>query len=261
MPYAQPVQSVLRAIDVLEAVADADAGLTLSQVAEQLGLRTTTVANLVRTLALRGYISRETSRAPLKLGPSARQLVDHADASNIIKRVERHLRELVRLHPTCGAVYSEHTGGEVRLRLRLDPRFPGRAERPRNEVLNPYNKAQSLVFLAFGHHSILQDTLQRFHFHDYAMGQFTSQQAFDQLLESSRKQGYVCPPGASMPHFRMGVPIYDHRQSLIGAIGVYAHPEPDPAKRGQIIQDTLDAANSISHPSPDAHHPSMPESI
>lgn len=56
------VQSIERALDLLEMLADADGAVGLSELAATSGLPLPTVHRLVRTLATRGYVRQEASR-------------------------------------------------------------------------------------------------------------------------------------------------------------------------------------------------------
>ena len=71
------VQSVERAIDLLEAMAEAGGTASLSHLAVTSGLPLPTIHRLVRTLAGRGYVRQETSRE-YALGPRLVRLGDTA---------------------------------------------------------------------------------------------------------------------------------------------------------------------------------------
>ena len=51
MPGTELVQSVERALDILELVSDAENGLRLNEIASRINLKNSTVHNLIRTLA------------------------------------------------------------------------------------------------------------------------------------------------------------------------------------------------------------------
>ncbi|MEM6392169.1 MAG: helix-turn-helix domain-containing protein [Planctomycetota bacterium] len=246
MAQTEPVQSVMRALDILESVTSSATELSLSEVADLLGLQRATVANLVRTLAKRGYISRETSRSPLRLGPAAWKLVQEAERGALMKRATQRLSVLAGQHPGAHVVLSTWADGQARLVARLDARFPGRAEQPWSEVLNPYTMAQSQVFLAFGHVSVLSNTLIRFNLDDYAKDVFDNVEELEHALAKARQLGYVCPPIDAMNRFRVACPIYDGRQSLVAAAGIYVMPPPPEAERSRVIADLLEAARDIS---------------
>ena len=75
------VQSVDRALDVLEALADCDGAAGLSEIAARTGLPYGTIHRLLRTLLDRGYVRQEADRryalggALVRLGGAAERLV------------------------------------------------------------------------------------------------------------------------------------------------------------------------------------------
>ncbi|MEV1291058.1 IclR family transcriptional regulator [Pseudonocardia sp. NPDC049635] len=71
------VQSVERAVDLLEAMADAGGTVSLSHLAASSGLPLPTIHRLVRTLAGRGYVRQQSSRE-YALGPRLVRLGDAA---------------------------------------------------------------------------------------------------------------------------------------------------------------------------------------
>ena len=87
------VQSIKRAMHVLEAVARNEAGIGLSRIAAETGLPLPTIHRLVRTLVDLGYLRQEPSRA-YALGPRLLLLTESSSAMlNSIARP--HLSELV----------------------------------------------------------------------------------------------------------------------------------------------------------------------
>lgn len=74
---APTVQSVERAVGLLEVMADAGGQVTLSGLAAATGLPTPTIHRLMRTLVACGYVRREPSRA-YSLGPRLVRLGDGA---------------------------------------------------------------------------------------------------------------------------------------------------------------------------------------
>ena len=87
------IQSVERALDVLEGLAAADAEISMSELSARTGMPLTTIHRLVKTLEARGYVRRNASRkyglgAPLiGLGEAASRLVG--------SRARPYLAELV----------------------------------------------------------------------------------------------------------------------------------------------------------------------
>lgn len=72
--FGRTIQSVERALILLELVASEPEGLTLAEMADRSGLNTSTCHHLVSTLANRGYVTRLDRRRGYMLGSKVREL-------------------------------------------------------------------------------------------------------------------------------------------------------------------------------------------
>jgi IclR family transcriptional regulator, acetate operon repressor len=90
-----PVQSVDRALGVLEALAASGAPVGVGEVADLTGLPQGTVHRLLQTLQQRGYVRRDLSRK-YSLGTGAIRLADAAQRA-LARSARPHLAELVKL--------------------------------------------------------------------------------------------------------------------------------------------------------------------
>jgi IclR family acetate operon transcriptional repressor len=118
------VQSVERALDLLEILAEADGDAGLSELAEQSGLPLPTIHRLMRTLVARGYARRLPSRRyalgarTIRLGEAAgRQL--GTGARRHLARVARELGETANLAMLDGemAVYVAQAASAHSMRM------------------------------------------------------------------------------------------------------------------------------------------------
>lgn len=89
------VQSVERALEVLEALAAAGGAIGVTEIARRVGLPQGTTHRLLLTLAARGYARRETDRK-YAVGVAALQLGD-ASYRELTTVAEQHLPRLVEL--------------------------------------------------------------------------------------------------------------------------------------------------------------------
>lgn len=94
-PAPGRVQSVDRALDVLEALAGAGRPSGVAEVAAHTGLPQGTVHRLLQSLQQRGYVRREASRK-YSLGASTVRLADAAQRS-LVRSARPYLAELVEL--------------------------------------------------------------------------------------------------------------------------------------------------------------------
>ncbi len=73
------IQSVDRALSILEVAAESDGGISVSDISEVLGLNVSTCHHLIATLAHRGFLSHLGRTRGYTLGPMLRELVELAD--------------------------------------------------------------------------------------------------------------------------------------------------------------------------------------
>ncbi|MFT5006625.1 MAG: IclR family acetate operon transcriptional repressor [Paracoccaceae bacterium] len=73
------IQSVIRALDIIEAITAEREGLVLSELADRVGLNSSTCHHLISTLVSRGYLLNLGRSRGYALGPKIHELVDLAD--------------------------------------------------------------------------------------------------------------------------------------------------------------------------------------
>lgn len=147
MPSSQPVQSVLRALDILELVALDVAGVTLDEIASRAGLNKSTAHNLVRTLRMRGYLEKGSGRR-FFMGGAVQELWFRRERLDIFQRAEQEVRCLHDTYPEATINFCELVGSEISCRLRMAADCPGVLRRPRSQMVHPYNSAAGLCFQA-----------------------------------------------------------------------------------------------------------------
>lgn len=80
------VQSLCRAFDILEILADSETGLGVGKIARRMGLKTPTVHNLLRTLVVRSYAEQEPRTLLYRLGLGAFLLArGHSRAETLLR--------------------------------------------------------------------------------------------------------------------------------------------------------------------------------
>lgn len=74
MPHSDLVQSVTRAVAILELVAGSPASMSLKEICEALGLKVSTAHNIVRTLIAKGLLAGSARPVRYMLGPAVGRL-------------------------------------------------------------------------------------------------------------------------------------------------------------------------------------------
>ena len=141
------VQSVTRALHILECVAANVDGVPLDEVARQCGLNKTTAHNLLRTLRMRGYVEQGAGRR-FFMGGAVQELWLRRERHDIFLRAETVMALLHRRMPHATLTFCELVGSEIACRMRMAEDCPGVLRRPRAHTLNPYTSASGLCLQA-----------------------------------------------------------------------------------------------------------------
>jgi DNA-binding IclR family transcriptional regulator len=94
-----PVKVVKKALDALEYVVEESAGkpgVTLSEIAEHIGERVTTVRNILKTLEMCGYLSRPAGRL-YSPGPKCADLARVSMGKDLVTNAEEALNTLAKI--------------------------------------------------------------------------------------------------------------------------------------------------------------------
>ncbi len=187
MAGSELVQSVQRALDILEATARADYGLRLRDISEESGLKDTTVHNLVRTLCARGYLVRSADRR-FEPGPAVEEITRLRYRRGLFLRAEQ---EMLRLHPllTEGVLtFAEFAGGDISCRFRIAPELPGIVRRPHHQTFSPFGSASGLCLQAFN--PGFRDMVSaRGSFEESGHSGWASRENFDRALSETVRRG------------------------------------------------------------------------
>jgi DNA-binding IclR family transcriptional regulator len=247
MPATTLVQSVTRSLDMLQALAGADAGLRLSEVAQRLSLKAPTAHNLLQTLVARGFVVRRGPGPRYALGPAALSLADAHRARRLLEVVEDHVRRMAQARPDAVVTYCEPVGPELEVRLRVTPEQPGFVQRPLERSMLPYATASGLVMLAYAAPEERDGILRRYPFSETGAALWGGLDALDDYLRRVRKQRYAAPQLknkglaiAAAPLMRRGV--------VAGVLGMAAPLEPAKQEetRTRLVAALVEHAGAVS---------------
>lgn len=213
------VQSVTRALDVLEALAAGDAGL--SELAERVGLHPSTTHRLLATLVGRGYVEHG-SHGRYGLGHRAVLLADAAG------RTEARIRELAAPHlQRIGKVSGETVNLSIRdgrdavfvdqaFNAGSGSRFVGRAVR-----LPAHVSASGKAMLAFAGpdevRGLLEKGWDRYTPHTVPPEELQTQ------LAAARERGYAVDDQETKNGFVcVATPIFDRLGAAVAAMSIGA---------------------------------------
>jgi DNA-binding IclR family transcriptional regulator len=222
MASSDLVQALSRGLMLLELLANAEGGMTLQQLSQELDLKPATVHNLLRTLMARSYVEKLAKPTRYTLGVSLLELVEQYRGRELQRRVGKAMTTIFTRFSFARVTYSEAIGGEVFLKLRITPERPGLLERPWNSTMLPYTSASVLVFQAYWQTDQRQIYNQRYPFAEYGAHLWQSEANLESFLADVRARGYSAPPVERNGLIRVAVPVFDSGSHIAGALGAAA---------------------------------------
>jgi DNA-binding IclR family transcriptional regulator len=243
-PAGGGAQTLLRGLDVLEAVADQP--LTATELAEKLGLTKSTAHRLASALVDRGYLAA-AARSGYRLGPRMLALGHRAaEQADIIQLARPHLESLGALTEDTvhlGVPDADHTSA-----LYLD-KIAGRR---RINISSRVGERQPLTCTGLGKALILDHTeawwAQRFA-QDQAEGAPHADAAqWTERMRAYAQGDYAFDLEENEDRIRcVSAPVRDAAGKIVAAISVSSAAQyMDDARMAQLITDVRDAAAAIS---------------
>ncbi len=217
MPGSEFVQSVLRAVDVLELLASDPVGLSLGDLGGRLGLKAPTVHNLLRTLAARGLVEREGPPIRYRLGPRLVEMAQRLEHTTLERQCEALLRRLVTGGMAESAHLARQAAGDLAVVLRIDATRPHLAERPAARPLHPYASCAGLVFQAFCGRQQLAAFRRAHPFGVFGAAVWPAETELEAELERVRADGFCVRTDEAA--VRVGVPYLGRRGNLEVILG------------------------------------------
>ena len=147
MPGSDPVQSIVRAFSIMEAVSRGHFGMRSSDLAGMLNLNPKTAFSLLKTMVQYGYLQKDSQRR-YHLGPTLWELIRNDHANAVLQLAEDAVRNLAAAFPGSVVTFAELIGTESRSRLRISPDRPGILQYPVYLTHPLYTSATGLCFLS-----------------------------------------------------------------------------------------------------------------
>jgi len=218
---APGVQSVARALQILETVAASAAGVGVRELARATKLKTPTTHGLIKTLAAEGYLCQDEATGKYGLGHKCFLLAGVCARARVLPGVAvPHMEtlasdtgETVLLAMMRGRdiAWAAHTLGTRRLVANLEDYPPP----------DSYETVTGRVLLAFAPPDHLAEFL-RAHPLSKSTGEHIRTRAeLDEELEAIRKRGYaVIRRRRADSLSAVGAPIRNHAGSVVAAVGI-----------------------------------------
>ncbi|MGH4037483.1 MAG: IclR family transcriptional regulator [Sphaerochaeta sp.] len=238
-------QSIDRAFDILEALADETDGLTLTELSKKTKLHTSTVYRMLQALNIRNYIDKDENNNRYSLGIGFVEL-----ASLRLKSLELKIEaqsNLSWLQETLGQVVflGVKNGFDVNyIDMKGDSKMRDMCSIGFSLPLHCTGLGKALLM------DFNEMELRQF-YKDHTFSKLTpySITNIDELVKANnqnRERGYsIDYMENKLNTFCVAAPIYDYRSKVIAAISTSWKGEPNRIE--EVSLSVLQAANNISH--------------
>lgn len=251
------VQSIDRAFDVLDELANRPAGI--SELARRVGLPTSTASRLLKTLE-RLHAAERDPDGVYHIGPAVLDLASRVQTSSQVRAIGH--AQLVKLSGQIGEVagLSVRAGDDVLYVDQTDSHHEVRVRDWTGERVPMHVVSSGLVFLAHIGPEDLDDYLGR------ELERFTDRTQYEphrirERLADVKRQGYVW----TNEEFHLGInsiaaPLYDASGEVIGALHSHGPSYRFPKERDgdRVAARLVQFAAQLSHDSGWAGHRTQP---
>ncbi len=212
------IQSVDRAITLLEAIAEAGGETTLTELSRHTRLNISTCHHLLSTLVARGYVAKVPVRRSYALGARIHYLCNAslqvdlpARAAPFIEQINERTGETVHLAVLQGDAMMKIAKRESRHPVRVDTGALGKSDAPHATATG---KAMLAWLPEDDMRRVLSNGLPRF-----TAKTITEWPALIEALRHVRRNGYAMDDEEYQPGvICVGAPIRDHNGAVVGAI-------------------------------------------
>ncbi len=217
------VQSLERALSLIEHMAEAGRPVTISELSEKVGLKISTVHRLLNTLLNRGYVEQDRETSKYQLGLKLLEVANNIFSYTDIRTITRpFLAELVdRCNETANLavldgteiVYIDQIESQNYIIVKMFAQVGNRGP--------VHCTASGKTLLAYLAEKELDRIFSRIELKQFTGQTITEPEKLKKELEQVRKQGYALDWGEMEEHVRcIAAPIFNYENKAVASIGV-----------------------------------------
>jgi DNA-binding IclR family transcriptional regulator len=241
------IQSIDRALQILESFSNEEKELGVTEIANRLDLHKSTVHGILTTLEYRGYIKKNVKTGKYQLGLKLLELGNLVhDSMDLISLAKPYLQELVNKHQETvhlvvydrgEVIYIDKIEGKgaIKIMSRIGKRNP----------VHCTGVGKCLLAFREDHEieMILKQDLKK-----YTVNTITDSEKLKEQILEIRKNGYAF----DMEEIELGLrciaaPIRDHRRKVVAAISLSGPSmRMDQERMQNLVTDVKKAADMIS---------------
>ena len=190
MPRNEPVQSLLRGLDLLRLISSSQDGMRLDELCAASGLKKSTAHNLVRTLCIRNFVYKDEQNR-FRAGIALNELTGSTPIGSKLQLIRNAMQKLHRDFPDCILTCSKLFAGEIRCLLRAVPGQQCIIQLPSDRILLPYVSASAMLLQAY-YPNETHAWEQQYPFEEYGAGIWGSKANFSAAKETVLQNGFCC---------------------------------------------------------------------
>jgi len=247
-PKGRLIQSLDRALKILDVLADRDEPIGLTELATSMGLDSSTVYRLLYTLRVHGYARQGGRDRRYRLGPKAIELGQKAlQKFTLLERGRPFLRELAAKSEETATLVGLVGNSTVCVSKKERPGFLTFSPRIGAEA-PPYCTATGKAVIANLPEVELEQLLDSIEIVRRTDNTITEPAALKEHLRTVREQGYAVDDEEYHPGIRcVAAPVFDHNGAVVGSIGISAAATSlTPEKAEQIAPVVMDIGRRLS---------------
>ncbi len=213
------IQSVARALDLLEAAQAYPSGMSLAEASQATGLHVTTAHNLITTLVSRGYLAKTARPVRYRIGPRLAAFGGAAPREEREAEFGQTLRSLAAEQAAGSFILASYDQGQFVTVLRVYGARPACVERPRGDVLHPYSSATALLFQAFWPAEQVVAHRAQHPFWRFGEPAYGTLPHYERRLAQVRRQGWSQIDAADFGYRLAAAPVRDTNNGICAALG------------------------------------------
>ena len=129
MPGNEPIQSLIKGIDVFLHILQCPEGQRLKDISNKMRINPTTIHNLIKSLSLKGFVEK-SNNGYFKVGNAFKEIAKQYIVSDFYYRIETEMRDIIPQFKNAILTYSEAINSEISVVLRLTSEMPNIIQRP-----------------------------------------------------------------------------------------------------------------------------------
>jgi len=216
----QLVQSVGRALDILEALGGSEHGLGVSELARRLGLKVPTTHNLLRTLAARGYASKDAATQSYRLSFGCGRLGQAYGRTRRIPELARPVIEALARTLRQSVVVAMMEQGELAFVARASGDQMLAVNFEHASVRTGYSSVCGRVILAHLPPAELEAYVRAHPIRRGVAEDIDTRKTLDELLARARRDGHLEYWRQNKTVLAIAAPIRDHTGAVVAAVGL-----------------------------------------